>query len=233
MTASADTARDVRAPLNRERVLVAAVDLADESGIGAVTMRRLGQSLGVEAMSLYNHVANKDDLMVGMIDRVMAEIAAQASDTIPPASADDWKRAVRELIMGARSVMLRHPWAPAVFETRTEMIPSVLAYHDELLGFMRAGGFSWDLAHHAMHTLGSRALGFTQELFAPGDDDEDPSPLRIEQLMVAFPNIGGMLAEISHDPGEESLGWCDDQTEFIFGLDLLLDGLDRLRHETP
>lgn len=232
MTAATDTASGVRMPLNRDRVLEAAVALADDAGMGAVTMRRLGQSLGVEAMSLYNHVANKDDLMDGMLERVMREVADGNSDTAPPRSPDDWKRAIRERIMGARTVMLRHPWAPGVFETRTEMLPSVLAYHDELLGIMRAGGFSWDLAHHAMHALGSRALGFTQELFVPADD-ADPSPLRIEHLMTTFPNIGGMLAEISHDPDEDSLGWCDDQTEFVFGLDLLLDGLDGMRDEIP
>lgn len=231
MTAPADTTTRTRTPLNRERVLEAAVALADETGIDGVTMRKLGQSLGVEAMSLYNHVANKDDLMNGMIERLMVEINTLAADVEPPTDREDWKRAMRGRIMAARSVMIRHPWAPGVFESRTDMVPPVLAYFDELLGIMRAGGFSWDLGHHAMHALGSRALGFTQELFVPADDDADPSPAEIEQLTAAFPNLGGMLDNVAHDPTEDSIGWCDDQTEFTFGLDLLLDGLDRLRDE--
>lgn len=218
-----------RTPLNRDRVLRAAIALADDAGIEAVTMRRLGQELGVEAMSLYNHVANKDDLMTGMLEALMVEIDEATADVVPPANPDDWKRAMRQRIMGARSVMLRHPWAPGVFESRTEMLPPVVAHFDDLLGIMRTGGFSWDLGHHAMHALGSRALGFTQELFVPADDDDEPSPVEVEQLKAAFPNIGGMLEAVAHDPDEDSLGWCDDQTEFIFGLDLLLDGLDRLR----
>ena len=220
-----------RTPLSRDRVLTAAIALADDAGIEAVTMRRLGQELGVEAMSLYNHVANKDDLMNGMVEHLIVEINTRAAEISPVATQDDWKRAMRDRIMAARSVMLQHPWAPGVLESRTEMMPAIIAYFDDLLGIMRSGGFSWDLGHHAMHALGSRALGFTQELFAPADDDDEPSAHEIEQMVAMFPNIGGMLQNVAHDPAEDSLGWCDDQTEFIFGLDLLLDGLDRLRDE--
>lgn len=228
MTTSTKT---TRTPLSRDRVLTAGIALADDAGIEAVTMRRLGQELGVEAMSLYNHVANKDDLMNGMIEHLIVEINARASAIPPVATQDDWKRAMRDRILAARSVMLEHPWAPGVLESRTEMMPAIIAYFDDLLGIMRSGGFSWDLGHHAMHALGSRALGFTQELFVPADDDDEPSALEIEQMVAMFPNIGGMLQNVAHDPDEDSLGWCDDQTEFIFGLDLLLDGLDRLRDE--
>ncbi len=233
MTTSTDPRTEARIPLNRGRVLEAAIALADEAGIEAITMRRLGQELGVEAMSLYNHVANKDDLINGMVERLMVEIATHTAEVEPATSADDWQRVMRQRITGARAVMLAHPWAPGVFESRTDMLPSVIAYFDELLGVMRAGGFSWDLAHHAMHALGSRALGFTQELFQPADDAEEPSPVEVEQMMAMFPNIGGMMQAVAHDPTEDSLGWCDDQTEFYFGLDLLLSGLDRMRDEPP
>ena len=223
MTANTSTKRE---PLTRQRVLEAAVDLADREGIEAVTMRRLGQELGVEAMSLYNHVKNKEDVLDGAIEVIVAEIA----DRVTTADIDTstWKTTVRGRIMAARSVMLRHPWAPAVIETRTKMTPTLIAYFDGLLGELLEGGFSYDLAHHAMHALGSRALGFTQELFEPdGESDEDEIPTsELVRMKDVFPNLVGMLDAISHDPNEESLGWCDDQTEFTFGIDLLLDGLE-------
>jgi AcrR family transcriptional regulator len=214
-----------RPPLNRDRVLAAAVTLADESGIESVTMRRLGGRLGVEAMSLYNHVANKDALMDGMVERLAIEVLEAAGTVDPPTSPTDWKRAMRDTILAARAVMLRHPWGPGVIESRTHMIPAVVTYFDMLMGIMRVGGLSWDLVHHAMHALGSRALGFSQELFVPADGDEDPTPAERDRMKSVYPNIGGMLDAVMHDPSEESLGWCDDQTEFTFGLDLLLDGL--------
>ena len=231
MTTAAETS-EIRIPLNRERVLAAAISLADREGLEALTMRRLGQELGVEAMSLYNHVSNKEDLLGGVVDTIVDEINTQAREVPQPETADAWKRSMRDRIATAREVMIRHPWATGVIETRTEMSPTLIAYFDELLGTFVAGGFSFDLAHHAMHALGSRALGFTQELFVPDEDDDTSDGMTaaaIEQMAAAYPNIAGMLREISHDPNEDSLGWCDDQTEFFFGLDLILDGLDRLR----
>jgi hypothetical protein len=117
-----------------------------------------------------------------------------------------------------------------VFETRTTTIPAVLRYYDALLGLMRDGGFSYDLAHHALHALGSRALGFSQELFDPskGAGGEQAAALP-EGMADQLPHLVGMMMEIVHDDPDSTLGWCDDQTEFEFGLDLILDGLDKMR----
>lgn len=220
-----------RVPLSRDRVLDAAVRLADEHGIDAVTMRRLAETLGVEAMSLYYHVANKRALLDGVVEVITMEVLAEVAGVEPPKNEDDWKRAMRDRILSARRVMLRHPWAPPVFEATTTMNPALLLYFNGLLEVFRAGGFSWDLAHHAMHALGSRALGFSQELFTPdtGSTDEEMNEELFEQMATQLPLLAAMMAEIAHDEDEDSLGWCDDETEFAFALDLLLDGLDRRR----
>jgi AcrR family transcriptional regulator len=220
-----------RAPLTRERVLRAAVELADERGIEALTMRNLGQALGVEAMSLYNHVENKEDILDGITGVVMEEILAAAGAVPPPAGPAEWKIAMRRRILAARTVMLRHRWAPGVFESRTGMPPTGLQHSNSLLGLMRTSGFSIDLAHHAMHALGSRMFGFSQELFMSGDEEEvDPEMRRvmIRQMSEQLPYVGELMRVVYHDD-ETTLGGCDDQFEFEFGLDLLLDGLDRLR----
>jgi hypothetical protein len=113
------------------------------------------------------------------------------------------------------------------------MSPAVLHYFDGLLGVMRNGGFSYDLSHHALHALGSRALGFTQELFNPGDEPADEESMAaIETMAGSLPHLAGMLAEVVHDDPDSTLGWCDDQAEFEFGLDLILDGLDRMRTDS-
>ncbi|WP_315094688.1 TetR/AcrR family transcriptional regulator [uncultured Cellulomonas sp.] len=213
-----------RVPLSRERVLATAVAIADEHGIDAVTMRRVADELGAEAMSLYHHVANKGDLLDGAVDRVVGEVN-QAVDAL--AHDDDWKQGVRTRILTARAVLLRHRWAPRVLETRTALSPNVVRYHDRLVGLLRAGGFSHDLIHHALHALGSRALGFSQELFDPGSGGT-PGPLPPE-LAGDVPHLLAMLQEVVHDDPGSTIGWCDDQTEFEFGLDLLLDGLERRR----
>jgi hypothetical protein len=144
---------------------------------------------------------------------------------------EGWKTAMRTRILAAREVLLRHPWAPGVIESRTTISPVTMRYFDATLGLFRAGGFSYDLAHHALHALGSRVLGFTQELFDPDDVDEggDAASEMMEQMADQFPHLVGMMSEISHDDPDSTLGWCDDQVEFEFGLDLLLDGLDRVR----
>jgi AcrR family transcriptional regulator len=215
-----------RIPLSRDRVLATAVELADEGGIEAVTMRRLAQQLGVEAMSLYYHVANKEEVLDGMIDVVMTELNTAVAGS-PTDS--DWKAEVRKRILTAREVLLRHRWAPAVLESRINMSPSVMQYFDTIGSRFLTAGFSMDLTHHAMHALGSRALGFTQELFDAGDDEEsDPEAdaEMIEQMAGQFPFLAEMARQVSHD-ADSTLGWCDDQFEFEFGLDLILDGLDR------
>lgn len=226
MAADAE-AGPIRAPLSRDRVLRAAVRIADDGGIGALTMRRLAEELGAEAMSLYYHVANKDEVLDGIADVVAREINEVVDALDVPSAGARWKDAVRRRILAAREVLLRHPWAPSVLETRAAMSPEILLYHDRLLGLMRDGGFSYDLAHHALHALGSRALGFSQELFDPGGGSG--SPEQLAGFADRLPHLVGMMAEIAHDDPDSTLGWCDDQAEFEFGLDLLLDGLDRLR----
>lgn len=212
-----------RIPLSRERVLRAAVELADAHGLPAVTMRRLAEELGAEAMSLYYHVAKKEDVLDGIVDVVAHEINDAVARVEPGA---DWKQTVRRRILAAREVFLRHRWAPELFATRSSTSTAVLRYYDELVGLMRAGGFSYDLVHHALHALGSRALGFSQELFDPGAGASTDVPT---ELAAQLPNLVGMLGEIAHDDPDSTLGWCDDQREFEFGLDVILDGLDRLR----
>ncbi len=219
-----------RKPLSRERVLWAAVELADEGGLDALTMRGLAERLGVEAMSLYHYVANKEDLLDGVSEVVLEEINDAVAGLSLGTGPDDWKQAMRNRILTARSVVLRHKWLPAVLETRTRMSVATLHYHHDILATFRAGGFSYDLAHHALHALGSRAIGFTQELFdpTPGSPEEEEAMQNFEQLAAEVPLLVEMLAEIAHDDSEDTLGWCDDQTEFEFALDLMLDGLDRM-----
>jgi AcrR family transcriptional regulator len=211
-------------------VLRAAVKLADEGGIESLTMRRLAEELGAEAMSLYYHVAKKDDILDGIADAVAREINEAAARVDVPSQGASWKTAMRRRILRARQVLLRHPWAPGLFETRTITSPAIIEYYDALVGLMRDGGFSYDLAHHALHALGSRALGFSQELFDPGGGaSADEVTAELAGLASQFPNLAAMLMEVAHDDPASTLGWCDEQTEFEFGLDLVLNGLDRLR----
>ena len=193
-------------------------------------MRRLAEDLGAEAMSLYYHVANKEEVLDGIVDVVVQEINDLVDQIDTGAAGADWKAAARARILSARTILLRHPWAPRVIETRINMSPAVLHYFDGLLRVMPTGGFPYDLAHHALHALGSRALGFTQELFDPNDDagDQDATAM-LESMADQLPNLVGMIMEVAHDEPDSTLGWCDDQTEFEFGLDLILDGLDRMR----
>jgi AcrR family transcriptional regulator len=211
-----------RVPLSKERVLRAAVELADRGGTEAVSMRKLGQELGVDAMSLYHHVHNKDNILDGIVDVVVGEIDLSAVGA-------DWKTDLRGLVMTARTVMLRHPWAPRVIEDRTDPGPAQLQYMERVLAILRGGGFSLDLAHHAIHVLGSRILGFTQDLFDDSDNgrvDPELAALMARQMADTYPRISELALAATHDGG---LGGCDDDFEFAFGLDLILDGLERLR----
>lgn len=228
MTTRAQPPIDRRAPLSRERVLAAAVDLADREGIGAVSMRRVGAELGVEAMSLYNHVASKDDLLDGMVDRIVVEID-------PPAETAEWKSALRARILSARRTMLRHPWASAVIASRTQASPTLMRYMDATGGILLRGGFSVDLMHHAFHALGSRVLGFTQELFDDaGEMDQSPEmrAAMLAQMATEYPNLAAIVRQVAHDDATVVGSGCDDQVEFEFALDLMLDGLERLRDAT-
>lgn len=215
-----DATQDGRTPLNRARVLEAAVDLADRDGIESVSMRRLGQELGIEAMSLYTHVRGKDDLLDGMVEVVVARIPLEPDGS-------DWQTSLRQTIFGARAVLLRHPWAPRIIETRDVPGPAMLRYMDAVTGILRDGGFSIELTHHALHVLGSRILGFSQDLF---NDSEELDPAAAAtfaaELAGVFPHIGEIALAASHDGG---LGGCDDDVEFAFGLDVILEGLERRR----
>ncbi len=216
-----------REPLTRERVLRAAVAMADQGGVESVSMRRLAQGLGVVPMALYKHLSNKDEMLDGMVDIVMAEINAVASDMDAPSG--NWQSAMRRRVLSARQVLLRNPWAPRLMESRTQFGPAMLRYFDSLIGLFQEAGFSVDLTHHAMHALGSRALGFTQELYSDsGELDADEMEMFLQQMAGEYPHITGMVSQITHD-ADTTLGWCDDQAEFEFALDLILDGLERLR----
>ena len=215
-----------RAPLSRDRILATAVTLADRGDIEAASMRRIAQELDVVPMALYKHVANKDELLDGMVDVVVSEID-------PPIPDADWKNAVRERILSARRALLRHPWASGVIESRTQPTPTVIGYMDSMIGIFRAGGFSIDLTHHILHALGSRLMGFSQELFDDNADIDPEAEAEMFSAMAApFPNIYELFTTVSHDDSSIVGGGCDDQFEFEFALDLLLDGIERLKERT-
>jgi AcrR family transcriptional regulator len=222
MARATDATAQPRVPLSRERVLRAAIALADEGGVDALSMRRLAQELGVVPMALYKHIANKDELLAAMIDAVIAEID-------PPASGAGWKATIRQRILSARGMLLRHRWASAVIESRSEATPAVLAYMDGMIGIFRSGGFSIDLTHHAMHAMGSRLLGFSQELFDDSISLEPEMQALMLQAMATYPHITELVTSIFHDEASVVGQGCDDQFEFEFALDLMLDGLQRAR----
>jgi AcrR family transcriptional regulator len=215
-----------RARLNRDEVLRAAVALADESGIEALSMRQLASRVGVVPMALYKHVAGKEELLDGMVDVVVGDIGL-------PEPGVEWKDAVRSQVLAARRSLLGHRWAAQVIESRTSASPVVLAYMDSLIGTFRAGGFSPDLTHHAMHALGTRMWGFTQEVFPTPAVPSDPAvrAAALEEFGVRYPHIAEMARAAVHDAGSAVGGGCDDQFEFEFALDVLLDGFERLHRQ--
>jgi AcrR family transcriptional regulator len=226
MSTEIDVGAETRVPLTRERVLRTAVELADQGGIESLSMRKLAQALDVVPMALYRHVANKDELLNALIDVVVDEID-------PPLDGADWKTAIRARILSARRALLRHPWASKVMESRTEPTPTVLAYMDSMIGMFRAGGFSMDLTHHAMHTMGSRLIGFSQELFNDsGDTDPEAEAEMWTALADTYPSIYELYLTVTHDDASVVGPGCDDQFEFDFALDLLLDGLEKLKRRS-
>jgi AcrR family transcriptional regulator len=215
-----------REPLSRERILGTAIALADEGGVESLSMRKIALELGVVPMALYKHVANKDELLDGLVDVVVGEID-------PPLPDADWKTTIRERALSARRALLRHPWASQVIESRTDPTPAVIEYMDTMIGVFRGGGFSIDVTHHAMHAMGSRLLGFSQELFEDtADDDPEAQAMMLQWMADRYPHITEMVEAISHDDASVVGSGCDDQFEFEFALDLMLDGLDRLRTTT-
>jgi AcrR family transcriptional regulator len=219
-----------RTYLNRDRVLRSAVALADEIGIEALSMRRLAQQLEVVPMALYKHVQNKEELLDGMVEVIVGEIDAPATDA-------DWKTAVRDRVLSARRALQRHPWSRSVIETRTTKTPAVLDYMDSFIGMFLAGGFSVDLTHHVMHAIGGRMWGFTQELFddSAAQREAPPLPPEAQETMLRmmgerYPNILAVATSKPHDEDSVVGQGCDDQFEFEFALDLMLDGFERM-HE--
>ena len=215
-----------RTPLTRERVLLAGVAFADEHGITSLSMRRLGQTLGVEAMSLYNHVANKDQLLDGMVDLVFSEIEL-------PRVGVNWKLAMRERAESARQALGRHLWAIALMSTRTSPGAATLRHHNSVIGSLRDADFSVEMAAHAFSALDSYIYGFAlQEATLPIGETEDET-VEVAQKMMAqvgadeYPYLTEFTVEHILRPG------YDYGEEFAFGLDLILDGLEaRVRATT-
>ena len=209
-----------RVPLSRERVLGAAVSLADEDGIEALTMRELGLRLGFEAMSLYNHVANKDDILDGMVDLVVSEIDL-------PSDSVDWKEAMRRRAISAQSVFSRHPWASALIDSRESSGPARLRYFDWMIGTLRRAGFTLEMTAHALSVLDSYIYGFgRQQLNVSPEGDATPEEMAEAFLRAIpadeYPDLREMVVDHAMKSG------YDEGADFRFGLDLILDGLQKL-----
>lgn len=213
---------DVREALSRERILHAAVRLADEDGLEATSMRRLADALDVTPMALYKHVTNREELVDGMVDTIIEEITP--IETWGGELAD-WRTLLRARVLAARHVLAGRPWAVEAIETRQASSPTVLAYMDSLIGIMRQGGLSTDLVHHAMHALSSRMWGLTRDVFPTPATPDEPAERQIMMNQIArdYPNIAEMVNTVV-----ASGTGCDADVEFEFALDILLDGFDRL-----
>ena len=206
--------------LSRERVLRAAVRLADEGGIESLSMRKLAQDLGVKAMSLYNHVANKDDLLDAIVDIVVSEIEV-------PNLGVDWKTAMRRRAMSAHEVLLRHPWSTMPLVSRVNVGPAMLRYVDATLGCLREAGFSLEMADRAWNAIDSHIYGFTlQELNFPFETEEYSEAAKNGLSLIPADKYP-YLNRLTHDVME---GRYDGIHDFEFGLELILNGLDRFRH---
>ena len=210
-----------RKPLSRDRILDAAVAFADEHGIEALSMRKLGQQLGFEAMSLYNHIANKDDLLDGMLDLVLAEMERPAPD--------GGLAAIRSSSLSAHAALQRHPWAAGLLMAPSRVRPARLEFMNALLGALRNAGFSADTTYHAYHVIDAHIIGFslwqsTHDFQLP---DEVTGDLRgfLERMIPreTLPHL--------HEHGLQHLepGPHRDTSAFEYGLDLLLGSLERLR----
>ncbi|MGY1743447.1 MULTISPECIES: TetR/AcrR family transcriptional regulator C-terminal domain-containing protein [unclassified Blastococcus] len=221
----APEARRARAALSRERVLSAAVELADGIGAEALSMRRLGEALSVEAMSLYNHVANKDDLLDGMVDVVFGEIDL-------PAPGERWRAAMQRRAESMRAALTRHRWAIGLLESRTSPGAVTLRQHDAVLGCLRGAGFPVALAGHAFSAIDSYVYGFAlQERSLPLESPEQTAELTRAMLARfpdgAYPHLAEFMVERTTERD------YDFGDEFGFGLDLVLDGLERALADVP
>jgi len=212
--------------LTRERVLRTAVALADERGLKGLTMRSLAKELDVEAMSLYNHVANKGDLLDGMIELVFSEIE-------PPAAGADWKAELRKRAVSTRTALLRHRWAVGEMEGRTSHGPSNLKVHDAVLGCLRAAGFSTEMTVHAMSVQDAYIYGFALQQTDMSSQTPEDFAAEAQRQMVAYADT---LADYPHlvevVGGYVAKAGYDYDREFHFGFDVILDGLERLISES-
>ncbi|MEU7856220.1 TetR family transcriptional regulator [Nonomuraea sp. NPDC049141] len=217
--------------------MLAAVVLADAEGIKALTMRRLAAALDVEAMSLYYHLPGKEALLDGVVETVVAEIhdGVGRLDTTKPDG--DWRTRLR--FLAAREVMLRHPWAPGLLGSRRTIPAGVFAYYDGIAGTLVGAGFSYHLAHRALHAFGSLPLGFVQEIFSPasagGSMEVDAAEADLTAMAEALPHLTAMVAAEIHDVTDPTLGWCDSQVEFELPGSVVLPGpphgLDDVPHD--
>jgi AcrR family transcriptional regulator len=211
-----------RTPLSRDQVLRVGVAFADRHGIASLTMRKLGEELGVEAMSLYNHVANKNDLLDGMVDLVFDEIEL-------PSDPIDWKTAMCQRATSVRAALTRHRWAIGIMESRTSPGPATLRHHDAVIGYCRRAGFSIEMAAHAFSVLDSYIYGFVlQEVNLPFNDEDDLGEM-VDTIMPNlstddYPYLLELTTEYVLQPGYSY------SHEFEFGLGLILDGLDAAAH---
>lgn len=208
-----------RRALTRNRVLRAGIRLADKSSIESLSMRKLAQSLNVEAMSLYNHVANKEDLLNGIVDIVIGEIDV-------PKVSDDWRYAMRQRAKSAHEVLLRHPWASMQIVSRINVGPKMLRYVDATLGCLREAGFTYEMADHAWNAIDSHIYGFTlQELNFPFDSTEYADVAEDYLAMIPvkqYPYLNALSQKVID-------GSYNGVHDFEFGLNLVLDGLETLR----
>jgi AcrR family transcriptional regulator len=209
---------EVREPVTRERAVRVAIGLADTGGIESVSMRKLAAELGIEAMSLYYHVKNKNDLLDGMLDVVYSEFAT-------PQAGDDWRRGLHERAESTRAVLARHPWAISI-KARTSPGPATLGHLDSVIGCLTAAGFSMPMVGHAMSLVDSYVQGFAQQeatlpLDASGDIGAATEDIIAQQesMQDAFPNLADMAVSLILQPGY-AYG-----NEFDFGLQLVLDGI--------
>ena len=211
-----------RVPLTRERVLGAALKLADQGGIESLSMRKLGHELGVEAMAVYYHFANKDEVLDGIVDLVFSEIDL-------PAGGADWKTAMRQRALSVRDVLSRHRWAIGLMESRANPGPANLRHHDAVIGSLRAAGFTMERVAHAYSLLDSYIYGFALTMLnLPFEDSEEVAEVA-RSMLEPFPaeEYPNLVAIIEHamQPG------YDFGDEFEYGLDLILDGLERALEE--
>ena len=211
---------EARLPLSRDRILETALALVDDGGLDALSMRKLGQALGFEAMSLYNHVANKDEVIDGILDLVLEEGE-------PPAPSGDWDDAVRASAISVHNALRRHAWAPPVVMAPGRVRPARLRYMDSLLGRLRKAGFSAETTYHAYHVLDGHIFGFSLWEAAHSFSDEDASELAASLDRLIPVEEYPYLRE--HGEQHFSEGPHHDVSAFELGLDLILDGLRRMR----